>query len=200
MKEENEKLKLRNEDYHNKLVLLQQKDKVSERTTQDLKSLSEAYAKYIDEKDLQLLKTEENLIRKYETTEKNMKINMKKMYDDLKNEYVKELKSHTKQIESLKIENNELKFQNRNYKNKIDDFSAVIKQKEDEVNEILSRKDKEIAKHLKVLGVFEKELEDLSSKYQAIKNKSQLNIENKIPEKLNELNNQNLGNKNVTYN
>jgi len=200
MKEENEKLKLRNEDYHNKLVLLQQKDKVSERTTQDLKSLSEAYAKYIDEKDLQLLKTEENLIRKYETTEKNMKINMKKMYDDLKNEYVKELKSHTKQIESLKIENNELKFQNRNYKNKIDDFIAVIKQKEDEVNEILSRKDKEIAKHLKVLGVFEKELEDLSSKYQAIKNKSQLNIENKIPEKLNELNNQNLGNKNVTYN
>ena len=180
IKDENEKITARVEEYHNKIIKLQQKEKNTEYNSKELESLKETYMKTIDEKEVDLAHKEEELKRKFEINEKAMKTNMKKMYDDLKIEYVKEIKSHNEQIESLKYENNELKFQIRNYKNQSEfqNFDSVIREKEIEFNETILKKDKEIAKYLKVLEAFENELQDLKDNYRRISSQPNLNTSN----------------------
>jgi chromosome segregation ATPase len=190
---ENSTIKIKLDDYKNKIEQLTQKENVLNTTIEELKSKLSRKDVESEKLECEYSKKEENLKKRYEDNETNLKQKIKSREEELKSEFLKGITSTNSECEKTLVEIEKIKLEKKTLEQKIDSFENIIHEKEIDFKRSLDHKDREYEKLFRNLKELQRDIKEVEFTYkqkiEEIKTKNKnLEYDELETKKLNEIN------------
>jgi chromosome segregation ATPase len=193
LREENSSLKIKLEDFKTKIEQMTQKESVLCSSIEELKSKISRKDVEVEKLESEFSKKEENLKKRYEENEAQLKQKIKSREEELKSEFLKGITSSNNECEKTLVEIEKIKLEKKTLEQKIDSFENIIHEKEMDFKRALDQKDREYEKLFRNLKELQRDIREVEFTYkqkiEEIKSKNKnLEIEESESKKMNEIN------------